>query len=662
MLVRLIRRLGTAAVLVGLPLFAGQAAAQFVWTGTTSGNWSDVTKWQGGTVPVSGSTTTISFGDGSYTATDDIANPFTLNGLTFTNTGTGASGVTIAGGTLNFAGTNPTITKGTGDATISAPITLGANLTTAGGAGTLTLTGGVNDNSGGFNLIKTSTGPLTFAGSASSSFKQLSIQNGAVNVTGGTVMLTNPNGTGGPNNVANGTSGLQLGAASGQTGSLTISGGATVSVTDNVFAGDAAGSTGTITVTGAGSVLTNTANGGASNRIAIGQFGTGTLNVTAGGVVNTALLYVARNANTNGTVVLDGTGSQINLNPAAIGVSQLLIAGGANSVGTFTASNGASVFVGGGGNSFIGNGANATATVTFSSGATLNNTTGLLCGNPLGATANLTFTGTGTSLTVGGNLWLGSNTAGPSGTATLNILNGATASVAAFALGNNITGGSGGNGTINVSGAGSTFNGTGTNTIAFNPGSVGAFNVTNGGTATLTGTTFLGLAGASGATPGGAGTIGVSGTGSSLTITGQLIAGGGNSPGGTGVVTVSNNGTMTVSGGSTIGQDIGTSGTLNVTSGGTYNGLGGFIVGGTANAAPPPPSAIGTVNVDGPGSTLTTTQIILGGGFTGTAGGNGVMNVTRRRPGDHQFHDRRRSRYDDHRHRHVDRQRGDRGG
>src|SRR5438105_5184948 len=109
------RRLGSLAVLTGLTLLAGRAPAQFTWTNPAGGNWSVGTNWSGGTAPTPGATTTLTFGDAalagaSYAATNNIADPFTLNGLTFTNNA--GSTVTIApaasGGALNFGGTTPT--------------------------------------------------------------------------------------------------------------------------------------------------------------------------------------------------------------------------------------------------------------------------------------------------------------------------------------------------------------------------------------------------------------------------------------------------------------------------------------------------------------------------------------------------------------------------
>src|SRR5262249_4363457 len=132
----------------------------------------------------------------------------------------------------------------------------------------------------------------------------------------------------------NATSGLQLGAATGQTANCTVSGG-TVNVFDNVFIGDAAGSTGTLTVTGAGTTLSNgtTVNAAAtSGRLALGNNGAGPLNGLAGAVVNTDRLFTTRFTTASSTTLVDGTGSVLHV------ITQASI--GSNGNGTLTIQNG----------------------------------------------------------------------------------------------------------------------------------------------------------------------------------------------------------------------------------------------------------------------------------------------------------------------------------
>src|SRR5439155_13291930 len=112
--------------MLALVTVAPPARAQYTWGNPAGGNWSVGTNWNGGTAPTPGATTTLAFGDAaiadaSYTATNNIANPFALNGLTFTNNA--GSTVTLAatapGGALNFSGTTPTITVGAGAASLT---------------------------------------------------------------------------------------------------------------------------------------------------------------------------------------------------------------------------------------------------------------------------------------------------------------------------------------------------------------------------------------------------------------------------------------------------------------------------------------------------------------------------------------------------------------
>src|SRR4051794_36170472 len=73
----------TAVATLGIVQPAGaQVAPTNTWTGTSSSNWSTGT-WTPA-VPVSGVSTILQFNNNAanfYSATNDIANPFQLNGL-----------------------------------------------------------------------------------------------------------------------------------------------------------------------------------------------------------------------------------------------------------------------------------------------------------------------------------------------------------------------------------------------------------------------------------------------------------------------------------------------------------------------------------------------------------------------------------------------------
>src|SRR4051812_36421846 len=103
------RRALVGAVLLALGAARPLAAATFTWIGPggttsvpTSGSWSSAANWSGSTLPVSASTTTLTFGGGivgaRYTATDDIIPaPFDLNTLNVSNLG--GQGVSEVAGT-----------------------------------------------------------------------------------------------------------------------------------------------------------------------------------------------------------------------------------------------------------------------------------------------------------------------------------------------------------------------------------------------------------------------------------------------------------------------------------------------------------------------------------------------------------------------------------
>jgi T5SS/PEP-CTERM-associated repeat protein len=531
------------AAALALAAYTTPARAQFVWNNAAGGNWSIGGNWSGGTAPSSGAATTLTFinpATTAYTATNDIANPFLLNGLTFTNNAntTVTIAATAPGGALSFSAngtTNPTIGLGSGAASITAPVTLSANTSVTGTAATGVLTFGAAVSGGTNNLTMSSPGTLTLA--AGGSLNTLSVQAGSAAATGGTLALTSPTGTVGTD--ANGLAGLQLGEASGQTASFTASGGAKVNVTENVYIGDLAGSTGTVTVTGAGTVLSNTI-GGTSGRLGVGNFGTGTLNVTNGGVVNTLLLFGSRQTGSGSTILVDGQGSQINvttqlsvgnsatgsltiqnqgtvtvsgnafLSPAA-GSSSIVSVGGTGSA--FTVSNqlqigGSGVTTGGTASVIVGNGGTvsaasllvlfSTATVSVNAGGTLN--AGSLTDANVGNTAPITLNGplniNGPLLTSGGNpvftsysgVISGNGSVSKSNTslqelAGANTYTGGTTVSGGILFVSNTTGSGTGTGSVTVSGTGAL---AGTGRIT------GPVSVTGTGTLTA-GTTSTGI-------------------------------------------------------------------------------------------------------------------------------------------------------------------------
>src|SRR6266550_270222 len=81
-----------AGLLVGillLGLCSAAEAATYTWDGGGSSNsWNDAVNWSNDTLPLSSADTAIAFGSGPRNiTTQDIANPFVLDALSFGNLG-----------------------------------------------------------------------------------------------------------------------------------------------------------------------------------------------------------------------------------------------------------------------------------------------------------------------------------------------------------------------------------------------------------------------------------------------------------------------------------------------------------------------------------------------------------------------------------------------
>src|SRR4029453_13341957 len=148
--------------------------------------------WTVGTAPPSGPTTELTFtatGANSYTATNNIANPFLLRRLVLDKSGTGM--ITIApaagGGALTFTGTAPELANfGSGAVMVSTPLNIAADtLFTGQGKGTGTLGGTVNEGGGGFGLNTAMASTYVFTASAASSLNFLRVGSGTTQITAG---------------------------------------------------------------------------------------------------------------------------------------------------------------------------------------------------------------------------------------------------------------------------------------------------------------------------------------------------------------------------------------------------------------------------------------------------------------------------------------------
>jgi autotransporter-associated beta strand protein/T5SS/PEP-CTERM-associated repeat protein len=614
-----LHRLRSLAVIIGLILLVGKAPAQYTWTATASGNWSTMGNWMGGSVPMSGTTTTITFGAGTYTATDDLATtPFTVNALTFGASGTATVSVS-ASQTFTFDGTTPAITMGAGNAVINPALTLNTSLTVGGGAGTLTLNGAI---SGGTNSLTTaSTGTVNITGGGT--INQLFVNGGTTNITGGTLAITQQDS--GAREAS-----IGIGEAAGQTATLNVNGGAVINYGHNIYIGDVAGTTGTMVVSGPGTVLNITGPPGPSTarlgRLAVGNFGNGTLNILNGAVVNTNLLFTPREPGTNtGTILVDGPGSTLNCAYEGSFCS--------NGIGTATFSHGGQF--GGGGDLLLGVNAAGNGVVTFTDPGTRGDAS--YVGIAYGASsANCILNVKNGAVLTTPNL-----TIGQAGTGVLNLSSGGSArSSQLFFMGD----ATGSMGTLNMTGFGTSliiasqsviagdFDNTGapialgTGVINADDGTVvslgltnlfagGTFNVNTGlyGSFTVGGITD-GIPGMSvGSVVVGAGsTFAISTTGNSATFSGVISGAGGVTKTGPGTQYLT--GTNTYTGGTTISGGIlnfvasANLGPASVTSGTTTTPTtitfdGGTLQWGTGNTYD---ISARTVTINGGGATIDT--------------------------------------------------------
>jgi T5SS/PEP-CTERM-associated repeat protein len=332
---------------------APRADAQ-TWVNPNSGSWSVAGNWVGSVAPASASTTQLTFNAASvqtYAATNNIANPFTVNLVRFNNTSTGL--ITVNGSALKFDGASASVLQnGGGPATMTNAIqsnntaTASLNVTVGGsGAGTLTLSGPLQlsnapfVNAGGSALVVSrpivgavARTVLTGGGTAYG----LRADAGAVLVQGGTWNFTSAERGNDAFAGVNDAGFWSLGAGNSPTqgaGSITISDGASVAAI-NAFAGLAPGKTGVLTITGPGTTLNMPAGG--DGRFGI-NYGTGTVSILNGAAVSNRLTNVGRQDNSIGTMIVDGAGSTLTSS------NELDVADGNNSVATLTVSNGGQV-------------------------------------------------------------------------------------------------------------------------------------------------------------------------------------------------------------------------------------------------------------------------------------------------------------------------------
>ncbi len=370
------------------------------------------------------------------------------------------------------------------------------------------------------NVIKTDLGTLVLTGDNSSA--------GEINVRGGELRLADGGtltnaagmigreageqgivtviGTDGSGNASTWTNTGILRVGRLGTGTLDVLDGGVVTVADIAYIGDDVGSQGTVNISG------QDANGNAStwtaaSDIVVGEFGSGTLNITAGGQVGNQSGWIGSNAGSQGIVNVSGVG--------------------ANAVASTWTNNG-DVRVG-----YDGNG-------------TLNITDGgkvISVGGQIGANSD----GVGQVLVSGaGSQWENSGriNVGLFGAGTLRIENGATVTS------NDGVVGASGNGNAIISGAGTSW----INTQQLNVGSfgTGSLRIENGASVTSN-QAYIGA--------NSTGSVVVTGAGSRWLVTDFSMTVGND---GTGSLLVENGGLVRAEGGFALGVAAGSSGTVTI--------------------------------------------------------------------------------------------------
>jgi T5SS/PEP-CTERM-associated repeat protein len=272
-------------------------------------------------------------------------------------------------------------------------------------------------------------------GQTSPGFSGLLITNGSVNAVDGGIGSAAGN-QGGLQVVAGGAVSfsrlLRVGGSSG-TGSLSIRDGGTVASAGGVFVASGATSSSNIDVVGTGSALRSDAS------LQLGNGGNGRLQVFTGGLVDVKDVDLGLNAASSGTLVLDGTGSQLRGTTVIVGLfgkGDATVQGGAHVDHTSYLEIGedapGSLLVTGAGSSWTAGvsgvfstnvGSSSTGTLTVDQGGAFTAATNFNIGLRLESTGRVLLAGANSRITAG-NLYVGGSLFGPAGDGTLSVAGG----------------------------------------------------------------------------------------------------------------------------------------------------------------------------------------------------------------------------------------------
>jgi T5SS/PEP-CTERM-associated repeat protein len=380
------------------------------------------------------------------------------------------------------------------------------------------------------------------------------------------------------------------------TGSLVITSGGSATSNGTSYIGQR--STGSVTVDGAGSSFTCNYNLNIGyNDANVSTSGAGTLNILNGATVSvsgdTALGLM-------GTVNFGNNGGTLNTLGVIYSPSQLSGSGTINTNGivsdgalvfdathgaakSFT-SNGIAVNLNQSGAGSLGAGFSGSGTLTIADGVSIRSYNGYL-GFQSGSTGTATITGSGTKWINGSSLFVGNSGAG-----YLRIINGGAVSSSKGYIAYN----TGSTGTVIVDGSGSTW--TNSNYLYVGKSGNGRLRITNGGKVSNS-TAYLGY------DAGSTGTVIVDGTGSTWTTNGSLYVGYTGTGTRTGKLSISDGATVqpngiTINAVSTLTADIGKGSALMVRSTGTgtitNNGTIRLVAGAAADNGTYKPISAGT--------------------------------------------------------------------
>lgn len=343
---------------------------------------------------------------------------------------------------------------------------------------------------------------------------------------------------------------MRVGEGEQSSGALTIESGGLVDSGQGRIIGRDAGSSGTVTVTGSDSTWLS----GGSDLI-IGEAGSGSLAIEAGGTVESAAATVADTEEAQGDVTVSGTNSawtpdSVTIGDAGTGTVTVdagaSVANASNSIGLRSGSQG-SLTVSGAGSEWasIGGariGFNGTGELNVFDGGGVDHQARVIIGGGVGSgggasgEGSVEIAGDGSEWTIEGKRLF----VGASGDGSVHIAEGGTLIAPETRIGNR----DGAEGELTVTGSQSLLQVD--DSITVGRSGTGQLIIDDGGT--VTGQS----GGAIGAQEGGNGTVSVAGSGSNWALDGELLVGG---PGGNGTMAIAAGGTVSNNGIADIGLD-----------------------------------------------------------------------------------------------------------